>query len=64
MAQTKMERKKFFSTIGFSILGLFALKSFPFGKLFARNSNTKKNKITVKINPDAVSRKSTGVQNG
>ncbi len=59
---TKIERKKFFTTLGAGFLGYFVLKSFPF-RLFNKKKNNKKRKITLEVNPLAVQRKKVGGKN-
>jgi hypothetical protein len=58
-----MNRKKFFTSISLSAAGLFVLNSIPFGGIIKKIFN-KNDKITVKTNPLAVSRKKTGVNHG
>lgn len=53
----KIDRKKFFLIGTASFLGAALLKSLPFS-LFAKKDVAAKNKLTVKINPSAVSRNS------
>jgi len=55
-------RKKFFSTVGKGLFGVFAVKLLPFSGLFAKQS-AKSKTIEVKINPDAVSRDNNGKKN-
>ena len=62
----KIQRKKFFFSIGAGIAGFVALKSFPFN-LFSKKERPKKivnsKSSKVKINPSAVSRKNIGGNN-
>lgn len=57
----KIERKKFFYSLGAGFAGYFVLRSFPF-KLFSKREKSFNNseKIKVKINPLAVSRNKLG----
>lgn len=64
----KIERKKFFYTIGLSVLGFVAAKNVLFNmfsrkKIKINKTNVVKNS-RVKINPLAVSRNKTGDNNG
>ncbi len=64
--QKKVERKKFFVSLGAGFMGYFVLRSFPFN-LFGKKSlskNDKTGKVRVKINPLAVSRNKIGGNNG
>ena len=56
-----MERKKFFKSIGISLIGFLFVKLFPF-RLFSKQ-NVNKSKIKVHINPYAVKRKKIGEKN-
>ncbi len=64
----KINRKKFFYSLGAGIAGYVVLRSLPF-KLFRKKENLNSNKVEnkknsrVKINPLAVSRKNTGGKN-
>jgi len=61
----KIKRKKFFKSVGFSLLGMSLLGQFPFslfGKDYKAGSQADK-KIKVEINPYAVNRKNTGRKN-
>jgi hypothetical protein len=53
----KIDRKKFFLIGSTSFLGITLLKRFPFN-LVGRKDKSGNGKITVKINPSAVSRNS------
>jgi len=53
----KLDRKKFFLISSTSFLGIALLKNLPFN-LFGKTDKSKKSKLTVKINPSAVSRNS------
>jgi len=57
-----MNRKKFFTSISFCAVGFAVYNSFPM-KYFSKKSNSFKQKIEVKINPLAVSRKKVGGKN-
>ncbi len=62
----KLGRKKFFVSAGAAFGGLLLLKNFPFN-LFVKNKLKFKDssqKIKVRINPLAVSRKKIGENNG
>ena len=64
--QKKLERKKFFMSLGAGFAGFIVLKSFPF-KLFNKAQSKKKinsEQVKIKINPLAVSRKNIGGNNG
>jgi len=64
----KMERKKFFYSLGLGAIGFFAAKNFLFNMLKSKKVKINKTNVVknsrVKINPLAVSRKKTGVNNG
>ena len=66
LLQKKIDRKNFFYSLGAGVAGYVAMKSFPFKyigkKLFSNEENN--NKVLVKINPFAVSRKKIGGNNG
>lgn len=57
-----MNRKKFFTSISLGAVGLAIFNSFPMNIISKRSKKTS-NKINVKINPLAVSRKKVGVKN-
>jgi len=63
----KIERKKFFFSLGLGFLGVFASKYIVFNS-FKRRAKVIKpktvNNSRVKINPLAVSRKKIGANNG
>jgi len=62
----KLERKKFFISVGAGLAGFVLLKTFPFN-LFAKNKikfRESNRKIKVRINPLAVSRNKIGENNG
>ncbi len=56
----KINRKKFFSSLGTGIFGYFAIKSIPFS--FLRKSEKDK-EVVIAIDPDAVSRTKIGEKN-
>lgn len=58
-----MNRKKFFTSISLGAAGFAIYNSFPM-KYFSKQSGIFKNKIEVKVNPLAVSRKKVGKKNG
>ena len=59
-----MNRKKFFTLMSTSFLGIAFLKINPI-KFFSNKRNSEnKNSVKVKINPLAVSREKTGKKNG
>lgn len=60
--QNKIKRKSFFAFLGFGAFGFFVAGSLPF-KFFAKKDTVKKDKITVHVNPLAVSRKRIGEKN-
>jgi hypothetical protein len=63
--EKKLERKKFFTSIGAGFLGYMVLSKFPFS-LFGKKSIAAKDnnsKIKIKINPLAVSRNKIGDNN-
>jgi hypothetical protein len=62
LLDNKLKRNKFFVTAGTGIAGYFLLKTFPLS-LFINKRNTKTQTISVKLNPDAVSRENAGVNN-
>jgi hypothetical protein len=57
----KMDRKKFFSSIGIGMIGYFIVKSLPFGLMGKR---VKDKKVYIEIYPDAVRRTNKGEKNG
>lgn len=57
-----MNRKKFFTSISVGAFGFAVYNSFPM-KYFSKSSGVFKNKIEVKVNPLAVSRKKVGGKN-
>lgn len=57
-----MNRKKFFTSLSITATGIFLLNSFPF-KGISKKLFHKTDKLVVKKNPLAVSRKNTGVKN-
>ncbi len=61
----KIQRKKFFISLGTGFAGFMLLKSFPFS-FFNKNSNSLKEnrEINIKINPLAVRRNKIGGNNG
>lgn len=56
----KINRKKFFSSLGTGVFGYFVIKSFTFSLL---SKNVKDKKVTIEINPDAVRRTKIGEKN-
>ncbi len=66
LLQKKVERKKFFYSLGAGFAGYFVLKSFPFKLFNSSKGKTLKNtdQVKVKINPLAVSRNKIGGNNG
>ncbi len=57
-----MNRKKFFTSISLGAVGYTIFNSFPM-KYFSKPTGFFKNKIEVKTNPLAVSRKKAGEKN-
>lgn len=57
-----MNRKNFFTSISFGAIGFAVYSSFPI-KYFSKKSGFFKDKIEVKVNPLAVSRKKVGGKN-
>lgn len=57
-----MNRKKFFTSISLGAFGFAVYNSFPM-KYLSKASSVFKNKIEVKVNPLAVSRKKVGDKN-
>ena len=60
--QNKIKRSSFFASTGLAATGFFVAISLPF-KLFGKNGISNNEKVTVQINPDAVSRKKIGETN-
>jgi hypothetical protein len=56
----KINRKKFFSSLGTGVISYFVFKAIPFSFLAKRKEN--KN-VIIEINPDAVSRTKIGGKN-
>ncbi|HPI37915.1 MAG TPA: hypothetical protein PK397_08235 [Ignavibacteriaceae bacterium] len=59
--EKRIQRKRFFTILGSGVFGFFAFKNLPFGFL---SKKEKGRKPAVTINPLAVKRESTGVNNG
>jgi hypothetical protein len=57
-----MNRKKFFTSISLGAVGFTIYNSFPM-RFFSKQSGSLNNKIEVKPNPLAVSRKKVGENN-
>jgi hypothetical protein len=57
-----MNRKKFFTSISLGAVGFAVYNSFPM-KYFSKKADSFKQKVEVKPNPLAVSRKKVGGQN-
>jgi hypothetical protein len=57
-----LKRNKFFITAGTSIAGYFLIRTFPLS-LFIKKRNTNDQRVSVKLNPYAVSRENTGTKN-
>lgn len=57
-----MNRKKFFTSISLGAVGFAVYNSFPM-KYFSKKTGSFRNKIDVKVNPLAVSRKKVGGKN-
>ncbi len=57
-----MNRKKFFTSISFGAIGFTIYNSFPM-KYFYKKTDRFNHKVSVKINPFAVSRKKVGDKN-
>ena len=57
-----MNRKKFFTSVSLGAIGLAVYNSFPM-KYFSKASGFANNKIEIKLNPLAVSRKKAGGKN-
>ena len=69
IVKKKIQRKKFFASLGVSVLGVTMLSSFPFN-IFNSSYSAKNNidnqttgKIKVHLNPLAVNRKKIGEKN-
>ncbi len=64
--QKSVNRKKFFSSLGAGLAGYFVVKSLPLRFLGKRifNDKNESEKVSVKINPFAVSRQKIGGNNG
>lgn len=58
-----MNRKKFFTSISLSAVGLALFNTFPIN-IISKSLDKKNEKVKVKINPLAVSRKKIGEKNG
>lgn len=56
----KINRKKFFSSLGTGVFGYFVVKSIPFSFL---RKKEKDKEVVVAINPDAVRRTKIGEKN-
>jgi hypothetical protein len=56
----KINRKKFFSSLGMGVLGYYLIRSIPFTSL---GRSVKDKKVTIRIDPDAVSRTKIGEKN-
>lgn len=56
----KVNRKKFFSSLGTGVFGYLLIRSIPFS-LSGKSAPEKK--VTIEINPDAVSRTKIGEKN-
>ena len=56
----KLNRKKFFSSLGTGVFGYLLIRSIPFS-LLGKSEHTKK--VTIEINPDAISRTKIGEKN-
>ncbi|HEY6906109.1 MAG TPA: hypothetical protein VI230_01490 [Ignavibacteriaceae bacterium] len=57
----KIDRKKFFSSLGTAAFGYFLIKSLPFGLM---KNRTDYKRVSIEINPDAISRTKIGEKNG
>ncbi|MFZ2323231.1 MAG: hypothetical protein WAV89_05990 [Ignavibacteriaceae bacterium] len=57
-----MNRKKFFTSISLSAIGLALFNTFPMN-IISKKFEKENKKVKVKINPLAVSRKKTGDKN-
>ncbi|PJA98504.1 MAG: hypothetical protein CO128_06970 [Ignavibacteriales bacterium CG_4_9_14_3_um_filter_30_11] len=64
----KIERKKFFYSLGLGVIGFLTTKSILFNMFSSKKTKINKTNVVknsrVKINPLAVSRNKTGVNNG
>ena len=58
----KLKRNKFFVTAGTGIAGYFLIRTYPLSYLFKKRSTNVKT-VSVKLNPQAVSRENSGVKN-
>ena len=58
----KLKRNKFFVTAGTGIAGYFLLRTFPLS-LLLKKKQTDDLSVSIKLNPDAVSRENTGANN-
>lgn len=56
----KIDRKRFFSSLGTGVIGYFIFKSIPFSFIRKRITDER---VTIEINPDAVSRTKIGEKN-
>lgn len=56
----KINRKKFFSSLGTGVISYFIIKSLPFSFLGKRREDKQ---VTIEINPDAVRRTKIGDKN-
>jgi hypothetical protein len=56
----KINRKKFFSSLGTGVISYFIFKSIPFAFI---SKKEKDRKVIIEINPDAVSRTKIGEKN-
>ena len=59
MLDKKIKRNKFFLAAGTGVAGFFLLRTFPFN-LFSKKIDSNKKEISVKLNPNAVSRQKAG----
>lgn len=57
-----MDRKKFFTSISFGVVGIALFNNFPM-KIISRQFNKNKKAVNVKVHPLAVSRKKIGEKN-
>ncbi len=60
ISSNKINRKKFFFSLGTGVISYFIFKSIPFA--FIRKKEKDK-KVIIEINPDAVSRTKIGEKN-
>ncbi|HSD62176.1 MAG TPA: hypothetical protein VLB50_00195 [Ignavibacteriaceae bacterium] len=56
----KINRKKFFSSLGTGVISYFIFKAIPFSFFGKRNEDKK---VVIEINPDAVRRTKIGEKN-